>query len=109
MSFEDLMGVTIRAETDTKRQEDENKNKRPLAGQSSKIQQVQVAKSAKWAIQRTRPTYQQRKPCTTCHVVHVGECHVISGEFFNYEKFGHRVTDSPELLTIKRHFLLWPN
>ncbi|XP_073016426.1 uncharacterized protein [Primulina eburnea] len=34
-SFADLMGETIRAETDIKRRENENKNKRPLTGQSS--------------------------------------------------------------------------
>ncbi|XP_073057397.1 uncharacterized protein [Primulina eburnea] len=33
-SFDDLMGAAIRAETDIKRREDENKNKRPLTGQS---------------------------------------------------------------------------
>ncbi|XP_073056904.1 uncharacterized protein [Primulina eburnea] len=32
--FDDLMGAAIRAETDIKRREDENKNKRPLTGQS---------------------------------------------------------------------------
>ncbi|XP_075481237.1 uncharacterized protein LOC142521950 [Primulina tabacum] len=34
-SFADLMGAAIRAETDIKRRENENKNKRPLTGQSS--------------------------------------------------------------------------
>ncbi|XP_075478896.1 uncharacterized protein LOC142519752 [Primulina tabacum] len=34
-SFADLMGAAVRAETDIKRRENENKNKRPLTGQSS--------------------------------------------------------------------------
>ncbi|XP_073313522.1 uncharacterized protein [Primulina huaijiensis] len=38
-SFAHLMGAAIRAETDIKRREDENKNKRPLTGQSSQGKQ----------------------------------------------------------------------
>ncbi|XP_073289404.1 uncharacterized protein [Primulina huaijiensis] len=38
-SFADLLGAAIRAATDIKRREDENKNKRPLTGQSSQGQQ----------------------------------------------------------------------
>ncbi|XP_073152839.1 uncharacterized protein [Henckelia pumila] len=98
-SFADLMGTAIRAETDIKRREDENTNKRPLVGQSSTGKQ-----SFKKPYQFTgtnksspsKPSNQEIKTCSTCGFKHFGECRRASGACFRCGKTGHRIADCPE-------------
>ncbi|XP_073037913.1 uncharacterized protein [Primulina eburnea] len=81
-SFADLMGAAIRAETDIKRRENENKNKRPLTGHLSQGKPPfkrpnQSSGSFKGA--SSHPTYQEPKMCPKCNNCHSGECHRQTG------------------------------
>ncbi|XP_075491099.1 uncharacterized protein LOC142529448 [Primulina tabacum] len=82
-NFADLMGAAIRAETDIRRREGENKNKRPHAGQSSQGGQTSAA------------NHQGPKPCPKCGFRHPGECRRASGACFGCGKAGHRIADCP--------------
>ncbi|XP_073017989.1 uncharacterized protein [Primulina eburnea] len=100
-SFTDLMGASIRAETDIKRREDENKNKRHLTGQSSQGKPPfkrpnQSSGSFKGA--SSHPTYQEPKMCPKCNNRHSGECHRQTGACFNCGKLGHRIANCHEPL-----------
>ncbi|XP_073153756.1 uncharacterized protein [Henckelia pumila] len=98
-SFADLMGAAIRAETDIKRREDENTNKRPLVGQSSTGKQpfkkpYQFTGTNKST--PSKPSNQEIKPCSTCGFKHFGECRRATGACFGCGKTGHRIADCPE-------------
>ncbi|XP_075507450.1 uncharacterized protein LOC142544275 [Primulina tabacum] len=65
-NFADLMGAAIRAETDIRRRDGENKNKRPHISQSSQNGQK-----------------------------HLGECRRASGVCYGCGKSGHRISECP--------------
>ncbi|XP_073024377.1 uncharacterized protein [Primulina eburnea] len=101
--FDDLMGASIRAETDIKRREDENKNKRPLTGQSFQGKQpVKRSNQSSGPFKRTPSnstmTFSSIKPCPLCNYRHIGECRRNTGACFNCGKMGHRIANCPEPL-----------
>ncbi|XP_073278743.1 uncharacterized protein [Primulina huaijiensis] len=98
-SFADLISAAIRAETNIKHREDENKNKRPPSGQYFQGKQPfkrpnQSSGTFKGA--SSSPTYQEAKMCPICNNRHSGECRRKTGACFNCGKLGHRIADSPE-------------
>ncbi|XP_075483566.1 uncharacterized protein LOC142523719 [Primulina tabacum] len=100
-SFADLMGAAIRAETDIKRRENENKNKRPLTGQSSQGKppfKRPNQSSGPFKDASSHPTYQEPKMCPKCNNRHSGECHRQTGACFNCGKLGYRIANCPEPL-----------
>ncbi|XP_075515413.1 uncharacterized protein LOC142550056 [Primulina tabacum] len=98
-NFSDLMGAAMSAETDIKRRDDENKNKRPMSSQSTQ-------NSPKFK----KPNYSggsfkgnsgsagntEGKWCDTCRQKHVGECYRKMGACFKCGKVGHRIKDCPD-------------
>ncbi|XP_073136774.1 uncharacterized protein [Henckelia pumila] len=96
-TFVDLMGAAIRAETDIKRREDENKNKRPLSVSTN--QSGQKFKRPNQSSDPTKgfiPTDASIKLCPICNFRHPGECRRTSGACFNCGKMGHRIADFPK-------------
>ncbi|XP_073317209.1 uncharacterized protein [Primulina huaijiensis] len=101
--FDDLMGEAIRAETDIKRREDENKNKRPLTGQYFQGKQPvkrsnQSSGPFKGTPSNSTTTFSSIKPCPLCNYRHIGECRRNIGACFNCGKMGHRISNCPEAL-----------
>ncbi|XP_073307193.1 uncharacterized protein [Primulina huaijiensis] len=97
-NFSDLMGAAIRAETDIQRREKENKNKRPMNSQSSRSNQTfKKPNQSGGPSKGPSPTssYQDIKPCPTCHLRHLGECRRNSGVCFGCGKAGHRIAECP--------------
>ncbi|XP_075515619.1 uncharacterized protein LOC142550273 [Primulina tabacum] len=95
-NFSDLMGATIRAETDIRQREGENKNKRPHIGQSSQGGQKfrkPNQSSGPSSGQPSAANYQGPKPCPTCHFRHTGECRRNSGVCFGCGKAVHRIAE----------------
>ncbi|XP_075500040.1 uncharacterized protein LOC142538611 [Primulina tabacum] len=97
-NFADLMGAAIRAETDIRRREGENKNKRPHDGQSSQGDQKfrkpnQSGRPSSG--QNSAANHQGPKPCPKCGFRHPGECRRASGASFGCGKAGHRIADGP--------------
>ncbi|XP_073030722.1 uncharacterized protein [Primulina eburnea] len=98
-SFADLMGAAMSAETDIKRREEENKNKRPMNNQSTqnnlKFKKPNYSGgSFKGSSGRTGNT--EGKWCDTCHQKHIGECYRKTGACFKCGKVGHRIKDCPD-------------
>ncbi|XP_075507418.1 uncharacterized protein LOC142544243 [Primulina tabacum] len=101
--FDDLMGAAIRAETDIKRREDENKNKRPLTGESFQGKQPvkrsnQSSGPFKGTPSNSTTTFLSIKPCPLCNYRHIGECLKNTGACFNCGKMGHQIANCPEPL-----------
>ncbi|XP_075486462.1 uncharacterized protein LOC142526075 [Primulina tabacum] len=101
--FDDLMGAATRAETDIKRREDENKNKRPLTVQSFQgKQQVKRSNQSSGPFKGTpsnsTTTFSSIKPCPLCNYRHIEECRKNTGACFNCGKMGHRIANCPEPL-----------
>ncbi|XP_073291056.1 uncharacterized protein [Primulina huaijiensis] len=97
-NFPDLMGVAIRAETDIRRREGENKNKCPHIGQSSQSGQKLRKPNQSGGLASGQPStanYQGPKPCPTCHFKHTGECRRTNGVCFGCGKAGHRIAECP--------------
>ncbi|XP_075515765.1 uncharacterized protein LOC142550575 [Primulina tabacum] len=97
-NFADLMGAAIRAETDIRRREGENKNKRPHAGQSSQGGQKfrkPNQSGGPSSGQNSAANHQGPKPCPKCGFRHPGEYRRASGACFGYGKAGHRIADCP--------------
>ncbi|XP_075521358.1 uncharacterized protein LOC142554581 [Primulina tabacum] len=98
-SFADLMGAAMSAETDIKRRDEENKNKRPMSSQSTQ-------NGPKFK----KPNYSggsfngnsgsagntEGKWCDTCSQKHVGECYRKTDACFKCGKVGHRIKDCPD-------------
>ncbi|XP_073133390.1 uncharacterized protein [Henckelia pumila] len=96
-SFVDLMGAAIKSETDIKRREDENKNKRPLSGPSNPSGQGFKRPNQSYCPSKgSTPTGTTTKPCPICNFRHPGECRRTSGACFNCGKMGHRIADCPK-------------
>ncbi|XP_073046258.1 uncharacterized protein [Primulina eburnea] len=98
-SFADLMGAAMSAETDIKRREEENKNKRPMNNQSTqnnlKFKKPNYSGgSFKGSSDRTGNT--EGKWCDTCRQKHIGECYRKTGACFKCGKVGHRIKDCPD-------------
>ncbi|XP_073272086.1 uncharacterized protein [Primulina huaijiensis] len=97
-NFSDLMGAAIRAETDIQRREKEFKNKRPMNNQPSRSNQTfKKPNQSGGPSKGPSPTssYQDIKPCPTCHLRHLGECRRNSGVCFGCGKAGHRIAECP--------------
>ncbi|XP_073307232.1 uncharacterized protein [Primulina huaijiensis] len=97
-NFAELMGAAIRAETDIRRREGENKNKRPHAGQSSQGGQKFRKPNQSGGPpsgQTSAANHQGPKPCPKCGFKHPGECRRASGACFGCGKAGHSIADCP--------------
>ncbi|XP_073290760.1 uncharacterized protein [Primulina huaijiensis] len=97
-NFSDLMGAAIRTEIDIQRSEKEFKNKRPMTSQSSRSNQTfKKPNHSDGPSKGPSPTssYQDIKPCPTCHLRHLGECRRNSGVCFGCGKAGHRIAECP--------------
>ncbi|XP_073033805.1 uncharacterized protein [Primulina eburnea] len=98
-SFADLMDAAMSAETDIKRREEENKNKRPMNNQSTqnnlKFKKPNYSGgSFKGSSGRIGNT--EGKWCDTCRQKHIGECYRKTGACFKCGKVGHRIKDCPD-------------
>ncbi|XP_073303019.1 uncharacterized protein [Primulina huaijiensis] len=97
-NFADLMGAAIRAETDIRRREGENKNKRSHAGQSSlggqKFRKPNQSGGPSSG-QTSAANHQEPKPCPKCGFRHAGECRRASGACFGCGKAGHKIANCP--------------
>ncbi|XP_073130856.1 uncharacterized protein [Henckelia pumila] len=97
-SFVDLMGASIRAESDIKRREDENKNKRPLSGPSNPSGQgFKRPNQSNGPSKGSAPTGTTTKSCPICNFRHPGEFRRTSGACFNFGKMGNHIADCPKL------------
>ncbi|XP_073025165.1 uncharacterized protein [Primulina eburnea] len=97
-NFSDLMGAAIRAETDIRRREGENKNKRPLNSQPSQRRPVFKRPNQSGGHPSGKfpaKNYQGLKPCSTCGFKHSGECRRASVECFGCGKAGHQIAECP--------------
>ncbi|XP_075499334.1 uncharacterized protein LOC142537724 [Primulina tabacum] len=97
-NFSDLMGAAIRAETDIQRREKEFKNKRPMSSQSLHNGQTFKRPNQSGGPSKgpsPNSSYQDIKPCPTCHLRHLGECRRNSGVCFGCGKAGHRIAECP--------------
>ncbi|XP_073025245.1 uncharacterized protein [Primulina eburnea] len=97
-NFSNLMGAAIRAETDIQRREKEFKNKRPMSSQSPLDGQTFKKPNQSGGPSREplpNSSYQDIKPCPTCHLRHLGECRRNSGVCFGCGKAGHRIAECP--------------
>ncbi|XP_075515456.1 uncharacterized protein LOC142550104 [Primulina tabacum] len=98
-NFADLMGAAMSAETDIKRREDENKNKRPMSSQSTqdgpKFKKPNYS-GGSFKGNSGSAGNTEGKWCDTCRQKHVGECYRKTGACFKCGKVGHRIKDCPD-------------
>ncbi|XP_075515811.1 uncharacterized protein LOC142550621 [Primulina tabacum] len=98
-SFADLMGAAMSAETDIKRREEENKNKRPRVNQ--RTQNGPKFKKPNYSggpSQRSSGNTGNRegKWCDTCKQYHTKECYRKTGACFKCGQVGHRIKECPK-------------
>ncbi|XP_075497112.1 uncharacterized protein LOC142534091 [Primulina tabacum] len=98
-SFADLMGTVMSAETDIKRWEEENKDKRPMVNQPT--QNGPKFKKPNYSggpSQRSSGNTGNRegKWCDNCKQYHTGECYRKTGACFKCGQVGHRIKEYPE-------------
>ncbi|XP_073061882.1 uncharacterized protein [Primulina eburnea] len=98
-SFADLMGAAMSAETDIKRREEENKNKRPMSSQSTqngpKFKKPNYS-GGSFKGNSISACNTEGKWCDTCRQKHVGECYRKTCACFKCGKVGHRIKDCPD-------------
>ncbi|XP_075481158.1 uncharacterized protein LOC142521869 [Primulina tabacum] len=98
-NYADLLGAAMSAETDIRRQEEENKNKRPFIGQSA--QGDPKFKRPNHSSGPSKGTFssdgnKEGKWCATCLQNHIWECYRKTGACFKCGKVGHRIKDCHE-------------
>ncbi|XP_075483700.1 uncharacterized protein LOC142523856 [Primulina tabacum] len=98
-NFVDLMGAVMSAETDIKCREEENRNKRPLVGQSA--QNGPKLEKPNYSSCPSRGNFNnasstEGKLCDTCRQRHIGECYRKRGACFKCGKVGHQIKDFPD-------------
>ncbi|XP_075481092.1 uncharacterized protein LOC142521793 [Primulina tabacum] len=98
-SFADLMGAAMSAETDIKRREEENKNKRPMTSQFT--QNGPKFRKSNYSSRPPRGNFnstgnREGKCCYTCKQYHTGECYRKIGACFKCGQVGHRIKDCPD-------------
>ncbi|XP_075515808.1 uncharacterized protein LOC142550619 [Primulina tabacum] len=98
-SFADLMGAAMSAETDIKRREEENKNKRPMSSQFT--HNGPKFRKPNYSSGPPRGNFnstgkREGKWCDTCKQYHTGECYRKKGVCFKCGQVGHRIKDFPD-------------
>ncbi|XP_073035290.1 uncharacterized protein [Primulina eburnea] len=96
--FSDLMGAAMSAETDIKRPEEENKNKRPMSSQFT--QNGPKFRKPNYSSGPPRGNFnstgnREGKWCDNCKQYHTGECYRKIGACSKCGKVGHRIKDCP--------------
>ncbi|XP_073031162.1 uncharacterized protein [Primulina eburnea] len=98
-NFSDLMGASIRAETDVQHREKEFKNKRRMSSQSPHNSQTFKRPNQSGGPSKGPPSatnYQAIKPCPTCHLQHLGKCRRATDICFGCGKPGYRMAKCPD-------------
>ncbi|XP_075499246.1 uncharacterized protein LOC142537630 [Primulina tabacum] len=98
-NFTNLMGAVMSAETDIKRREEENKNKRPMVNQSTqngpKFKKPNYS-GGPFKGSAGNTGNKEGKWCGTCKQYHIGECYRKTGACLKCGQVGHRIKECPE-------------